>query len=195
MDYFYNYLETQQPAWMMGVVSGPSSPPIAETRFRLPASYRHRQYPDITHTVRCEFPTPNWDQAFALTLGREPINPQPYYYAQIHQTYAPFTDGFSRERLSTQLFQKAPKIHYENLDPGARYKIRVFGSGDALLRVDGKRLSPITYSKELNSFKEWIVPLELSRKGHLEVSFDQPEESHLNWRQHSKISDIWLIKQ
>lgn len=461
VDYFYNYLETQQPDWLMGVVSGPSSPPIAETRFRLPSRYRHRQYPDITHTVRCEFPTPNWDQAFALTLGREPINPEPFYYAQIHETYAPFTDGFvaysdgstdnvnkvvwsmrgwdpemdvtqimeayarfffgptlaqdaangifaleknwagplagnggveatlhfwrkleaenpeligdnwrwqmfvvrayydaytrrrllyeqglekaanavlldpsgfdsrqrmdraleiinradtqpinldlrerivelfedlfqsiglqssvpkyqargyergamldfldyplnnrwwladqaailptmkdeeerlahltriatwenpgpgsfyddishgakgprvqtvssdatdvawwdngfSRERLSTQLFQKTPKLHYENLDPGARYKIRVFGSGEALLRVDGRRLSPVLYSKEPNTFKEWIVPLELSRKGHLEVSFDEPEESHLNWRQHSKISDVWLLKQ
>ena len=55
----------------------------------LPSRYRHRQYTDITHTVRCEFPTPNWDQAFALTLGREPINPEPFYYAQIHETYAP----------------------------------------------------------------------------------------------------------
>ena len=461
VDYFYNYLETHSPDWLMGVVSGPSSPLIAETRFRLPSNYLHRQYPDITHTVRCEFPTPNWDQAYALTLGREPINPEPFYYARIHQTYAPFTDGFvaysdgstdnvnkivwsmrgwdpemdvnqimeeygkfffgpalgkdaaagifalernwdgplrtnggvettlhfwkkmeaenphltggnwrwqmflvrayydaytrrrllyeeglersansillhetdlgsmermelalnklneadtkpvhtdlrkrivdlfedlflsiglqssvpkyqargyergamldfvdyplnnrwwladqtekfkalqteeeredflkqiatwenpgtgsyyddisniskgprvttvsddatdvawwengfSRERLSTQLFQKNPVILYENLDPAARYKIRVFGSGEALIRIDGRRLSPVLYSKEAHSFKEWIVPLELSRKGHLEVTFDQPEESHLNWRQHSKISDIWLLKQ
>lgn len=461
VDYFYNYLETHSPDWLMGVVSGPSSPPLAETRFRLPSKYMHRQYPDITHTVRCEFPTPNWDQAFALTLGREPINPQPFYYAHIHHTYAPFTDGFvaysdgstdnvnkvvwsmrgwepemdvnqimeeygrfffgstvgkdaaagifaleknwdgplasnggvettlhfwrkleednphltrsnwrwqmflvrayydaytrrrllyeqsleksanaillnhskmasmermglalnkineadtkpihsdlrlriedlfedlflsiglqssvpkyqargyergamldfvdyplnnrwwlsdqmaklkalateeermvflkqlatwenpglgsyyddissgskgprvttvsddatdvawwdngfSRERLSTQLFQKSPIIEYDNLDPSARYKIRVFGSGEALIRVDGIRLSPLTYTKESSSFKEWIVPLEISRKGYLKVTFDLPEESHLNWRQHSKISDIWLLKQ
>lgn len=461
VDYFYNYLEMNNPNWLRGVVSGPSSPPLAETRFRLPSKYMHRQYPDITHTVRCEFPTPNWDQAFALTLGREPINPQPFYYAYIHQTYAPFTDGFvaysdgstdnvnkivwsmrgwepemdvnqimeeygrfffgstvgedaaagifaleknwdgplasnggiettlhfwrkleadnphltrsnwrwqmflvrayydaytrrrlmyeqslektanaillgqsnfesmkrmelaletinkadsnpinpdlrnrigdlfddlfqsiglqssvpkyqargyergamldfldyplnnrwwladqadkikdlttekerlellkqiatwenpgfgsyyddisniskgprvmtvsgdatdvawwdngfSRERLSSQLFQKSPVIKYENLDPAARYNIRVFGSGDALIRIDGRRLSPLTYTKDANSFKEWIVPLEISRKGHMEVTFDLPEESHLNWRQHSKISDIWLLKK
>jgi hypothetical protein len=461
VDYFYNYLDTHSPDWLRGVVSGPSSPPLAETRFRLPSKYLHRHYPDITHTVRCDFPTLNWDQAFALTQGREPINPQPFYYAQIHQKYAPFTDGFvaysdgstddvnkvvwsmrgwdmnidvnhiiesysrfffgsmlakdaaigifaleknwdgplaanggvettlsfwkklerenqhlnrtnwrwqmllvrsfydayirrrllyeqsleksayslllqdadipglerlqlaldkineadrypvssdlrkrieevfedlfqsiglqssvpkyqargyergamldfvdyplnnrwwladqaefiktlesevarleilkriatwenpgsgsyyddisniskgprvttvsedatdvawwengfSRERLSTQLFQKSPVIQYENLDPSGRYMIRVFGSGDALLRVNGHRLSPITYTRDPQSFKEWIVPLEISRTGNIEVTFDIPEETHLNWRQHSKISDIWLLKK
>jgi hypothetical protein len=30
--------------------------------------------------------------------------------------------------------------------------------------------------------------------GSLEVTFDRPEESALNWRQQSKISDVWLLK-
>ncbi|MCB0731602.1 MAG: hypothetical protein KDC88_11265, partial [Ignavibacteriae bacterium] len=94
IDYFYKYLADEKPDWLSGVVSGPSSPPIAETRFRLPKEYKHRQYPDITHNVRCEFPALNFDQAFALTLGREGINPQPEYYAKIHGDYAQFTDGF-----------------------------------------------------------------------------------------------------
>src|SRR5690606_32972615 len=45
-------------------------------------------------TVRCQFPTKNWDQAFALTEGRECTNPQPRYYAEIHNNDAPLTDGF-----------------------------------------------------------------------------------------------------
>jgi hypothetical protein len=94
IDWFYAYIEEQQPEWLAGVVTGPSSPPIAETRYRLPAKYRHRQYPDITHNVRCEFPVQNWDQAFMLTIGREGSNPRPYYHAKIHDTFAPFTDGF-----------------------------------------------------------------------------------------------------
>jgi hypothetical protein len=104
-------------------------------------------------------------------------------------------NGFSRERLSTQLFQKSPIIKYDKLDPAARYRIRIFGSGEALLRVDGHRLSPLLYNKDPNTFKEWIVPLEVSRNGTIEVTFDIPEESDLNWRQHSKISAIWLLKQ
>ena len=94
IDYFYTYLDELKPDWLAGVVSGPSSPPIADTRFRLPAKYKHRQYPDITHNVRCDYPVVNWDQAYMLTIGREGINPMPNYYAKIHQTYAQFTDGF-----------------------------------------------------------------------------------------------------
>ncbi len=459
-DYFYHYLETGKPTWLEGVVSGPGSPPIAETRYRLPKNYRHRQYPDITHSVRCEFPVENFDQAFALTLGRESVNPRPYAFAKIHARLAPFTDGFvsysdgshddvnkivwnalswdpmanlhetmveyatfffgrpvgraaasgiealeqnwkgplaenggveatfrfwktleaenpalkdnwrwqmlllrayydqytrlrlireqelekkaneillqasvsnldehmqqaldmvnqadkepadkqirqhldylsdalftsiglqtstakhqprgpergvvmdfvdyplnnrwwladefkkikamgnptqklealqriaqwenpgagsyyddissvskgprvkttvddatdiawwdggmSRKRLSFQTFQGQPALDYSDLDPSARYLIRVIGYGEALLRVDGHRLSPVTYSKEQDGVKEWIVPHALTRDGEISVTFDKPEESQLNWRQYSKISDIWLLKQ
>jgi hypothetical protein len=94
IDFFYTYLDENKPDWLRGIVSGPSSPSIAETRFRLPARYKHRQYPDITHNVRCDYPVINWDQAYMLTIGREGINPMPNYYAKIHETYAQFTDGF-----------------------------------------------------------------------------------------------------
>lgn len=460
IDYFYHYLETENPDWLRGVVSGPSSPPLSDTRYRLPGKYKHRHYPDITHTVRCDYPTLRWDQAFALTLGREPVNPQPFYYAEIHDRYAPFTDGFltysdgahddlnkfiwsrkgwskeedaagiteqyvrfffgtrpddrvtdailglernwdgpieanggiemtflrwqqledayprlqkdwrwqmlllrayydtyikrrklyeqelereanqlleqapeigaakamklalakvneadrvniapllrkkiddycdalyhsvglqtsvekyqasgaqrgcvldfvdyplnnrwwlsdqfekigqmeteaeklaaleviakwenpgkgsyydnisnisqsprvkttvydatdvawwdngkSRKRLSTQLFQNFPQLLYEDLDPKARYLIRIAGYGDALLRVDGERISPILYNKELEEFKEFTIDRRFFQDGKLKVSFDEPEESHLNWRQYSKVCDIWLIKK
>lgn len=456
IDYFYKYLDSEKPTWLQGVVSGPGSPPIAETRYRLPKQYQHRQYPDITHSVRCEFPVEKFDQAYALTLGRESVNPRPYAFAKIHAKLAPFTDGFvsysdgshddvnkvlwsmrgwdpqadvhgilqeycsfffgsdvaassiagleqnwkgplaenagvemthinwrllerseemlqnnwrwqmlvfrayydqyvrlrliheqklekqanallagaephhinqvmdqalaivskpvtepigrdirrhldelaermyasigfqtsskhkprspergvvmdfvdyplnnrwwladefekikkmdspekqlerlkviaswenpgpgsyyddissvakgprvktisddatdvawwdngmSRKRLSTQLFQREPQLDYDNLDPHARYIIRVAGEGDALLRVDGYRLSPVVYNKEPETFKEWIVPLSLTQDGRISVTFDGPEESHLNWRKQSKISDIWLLKQ
>ncbi|MNY67680.1 hypothetical protein D3C86_2053080 [compost metagenome] len=69
------------------------------------------------------------------------------------------------------------------------------GEGDALLRVDGRRLSPVVYNKEPETFKEWIVPLSLTQDGKISVTFDGPEESQLNWRKQSKISDIWLLKQ
>ena len=459
IDYFYHYLETESPDWLRGVVSGPGSPPLSDTRYRLPRKYMHRHYADITHTVRCLYPTLRWDQAYALTLGREPVNPQPFYYAELHDRYAPFTDGFltysdgahddlnkfiwsrkgwnqqedatgiteqyvrfffgtkpddrvtdailglernwdgpiegnggiemtflrwqqleeayprlqgnwrwqmlllrayydtyikrrklyeqhlereankivlqapaigagqamklglekvneadrvnvapllrkkiddycqalyrsvglqtsmekyqasgpergcildfvdyplnnrwwlsdqfekigqmateaeklaaleviakwenpgrgsyydnisnisqsprvkttvydatdvawwdrgkSRKRLSTQLFQNAPQLVYEDLDPRARYLIRIAGYGDALLRVDGERISPTLYNKELEEFKEFSIDRRFFQDGKLEVSFDEPEESHLNWRQYSKVCDIWLIR-
>ncbi len=460
IDYFYNYLEENKPDWLRGVVSGPGSPSISETRFRLPAQYKHRHYPDITHNVRCDYPVVNWDQAFMLTYGREGICPMPNYYAEIHATYAPFTDGFvsysdgahddvnkitwsmrgwdinlepqnimedycrfffgpalakkgangifaleqnwagpvrknggieisfeywqklekenpqlagnwrwqmlvthayydvyqrrrkiyeeglekeankilatapligsekameqaleivnradsqpqnqeihdrivkycddmfhsigyqtdvdkykasnsqrsciltfvnyplnnrwwladefekiskmateqekldrlavirnwenpgpgsyydnvsnietgprvlttsydatdvawwdggkSRTRLSSQLYQPQPELFYENLDLNGRYIIRVSGRGDALLRVDGERLDPVVYDKEIGGFKEFVVPKNLTMDGTIKVTFDQPEESHIRWTLQSNVSDLWLIKK
>jgi hypothetical protein len=460
VDYFYEYLERNKPDWLTGVVSGPSSPDMATTRFRLPKQYKHRHYPDLTHTIRCQYPTENWDQAFALTEGREVCNPQPFYYAKIHNRFAPLTDGFlsysdgthddvnkviwsqmawnpekdvrqvmveysryffgtsvaeagadgilalernwvgpveenggietcfafwqnleakhpelkgnwrwqqlvmrsyydtyvkrrkiyeqnlekeanlilaqagtigsekamndalalvnkadkelvspelrqrvfdycealwksvgaqtsvkkynasgeergaildfidyplnnrwwladefdkirkmptekekldrlevirtwenpgagsyydnvsdiskgprvktrtedatdvawwdngfSRKRLSTQLFQNFPKLEYPDLDPNGRYIIRIAGYGDALLRVDGDRMEPLIYNKGLEEFKEFLIPQIYVSDGKISVTFDQPEESKLNWRQQSKVCDIWLLKK
>ena len=94
VDFIYAYLQREAPTWLGGLVTGPSSPPIAETRRRLPPQYQLRRYPDITHNKLCQYPVPWWDQAYALTLGREAINPRPVQYAQIYRWYAPYADGF-----------------------------------------------------------------------------------------------------
>lgn len=460
VNYFYDYLEQNKPDWFTGIVTGPSSPDLASTRFRLDKKYQHRHYPDITHTVRCQYPTENWDQAFALTEGREVTNPQPAYYAKIHNRFAPFTDGFisysdgvhddvnkvvwsqmawnpekevrqvmveyaryffgnsvaeaaadgilalernwvgpveenggiettfafwqnlekshpelkgnwrwqqlvmrayydtfikrrkmyeqglekdanlilsqasilgtekamalalekvnqadlkpnspelrqkvvdycealfqsiglqtsvpkykasgaergaildfidyplnnrwwlhdefekirkmpqesaklerlqilaswenpgpgsyydnisdqlkgprvktktedatdvawwdnglSRRRLSTQLFQNFPQLEYTDLDPKGSYSIRISGQGEALLRVDGERVRPVLYNKGVEEFKEFPLNPKFVSDGKIAISFDEPEESHLNWRLHSKVFDIWLLKK
>jgi len=460
VDYFYEYLEKYSPDWLAGVATGPSSPDLAATRYRLPKKYKHRHYPDLTHTIRCQYPTENWDQAFALTEGREICNPQPFYYAKIHNRFASLTDGFlsysdgvhddvnkdiwsqmswnpekdvrqvlaeysrfffgssvaeagadgilalernwvgpveenggiettfafwqnleikhpelkgnwrwqqlvmrsyydtfvkrrkayeqnlekeanqilaqagltgsdnamqealnvvnkadkepispelrqkivdycealfqsigmqtsvkkynasgeergaildfldyplnnrwwladefakirkmatekekldrleiirtwenpgpgsyydnisniskgihvktttedatdfawwddgmSRRRLSTQLFQNFPKLEYTDLDPNGHYTIRIAGFGEALLRVNGERIAPTIYNKGYEEFKEFPLTPKYVSSGKLEVTFDQPEESKLNWRSQSKVSDIWLLKR
>lgn len=457
--YFFDYLQANSPDWLKGVVYGPSSPPIALERELLPEKYMHRFYPDITHTVRCHYPVDNWDQAFALTLGREPCNPQPEMYTRLFQRDSPYTDGFitysdgthddvnkviwsqlgwgpmkapeaiiaeytrfffgpevaeaaargifaleenwdgpilenasinetlalwkkleanhpdlsgnwrwqqllmrayydayirdrlafekrlevevyeilaqadsmganqamdeafehlqkansepvsqelkekalaygemlfqsvgaqtsfekyqasgaergaildfidyplnnrwwledefdkirkfeseaeklarldfirtyespgegsfydnissadakhvtsktddaidflwenngiSRKRLSTQLFQFTPTLAYDELDPDADYMIRVSGYGEALLRANGQRLTPTKYEKGYEEFKEFPLPGELISEGKLKISFDKPDEEHLNWRQQSRVTDVWVIKQ
>ncbi|HPU99261.1 MAG TPA: hypothetical protein PLO53_15065, partial [Candidatus Hydrogenedentes bacterium] len=94
VDVVFAWIDRDRPAWLGGLVGGPSSPPLDRLRARLPREYRLRDYPDITHTVRCQYPVPWWDPAFALTLGREPINPRPLFYADVHRHTARFTDGF-----------------------------------------------------------------------------------------------------
>lgn len=457
-NYFFNYLEEKNPDWLKGVANGPSSPPVDVERQRLPEKYMHRLYPDLTHSVRCQYPVQNWDQAFALTLGRECTNPQPIYYAGIHNQDAVFTDGFisysdgihddankivwsqmawdsksdvnnviveycrfffgpkvaqdaadgifaleqnwvgpitgnevigktlshwkkletenpqlagnwrwqqlvmrayydayiqkrltyekkleaeandilssaktigadkameealnhvqkadkefvaldlkqkavqycddlfksiglqtsvpkynasgyergcvldfidyplnnrwwledefkkikemksekeklaalelirsyenpgegsfydnvssadakhvisvtddaigflwennglSRKRLSTQLFQFSPVLQYDNLDPVNYYLIRVTGYGEALLRANGELLKPTKYEKGFEQFKEFPLPKELIKDGKIKITFDRPNEGHLNWRQQSRVTDVWILK-
>ena len=95
VDYVYDWIEKHDPkSWLAGLVMGPSSPPMGETRARLPQHFQLRHYPDITHTVRCQYEVPWWDPAYARTHTREPVNVQPVYQQFIHNTLAPHTDGF-----------------------------------------------------------------------------------------------------
>jgi hypothetical protein len=109
--------------------------------------------------------------------------------------YAWWDDGFSRKRLSTQLFQFSPVLEYKKLDREANYRIRISGYGEALLRADDVLLEPSKYEKELETFKEFDVPSALTEDGNLTITFDRPDERHLNWRQYSKVMDVWLLRQ
>jgi hypothetical protein len=94
VDTVYKYIGEKSPPWFAGLVAGPSGPPIDETRARLPKQYKLRLYPDLTHNKICQYQVPDWDQAYALTLGREAINPRPAEFAAIHDRFAPYSDGF-----------------------------------------------------------------------------------------------------
>lgn len=459
VTYFFDYLKSETPDWLTGLVYGPSSPPIDLERELLPKKYLHRFYPDITHTVRCHYPVERWDQAFALTLGREATNPQPLQYTKLFNKDIGYTDGFitysdgshddvnkvvwsqlgwnstqdvqdiiseycqfffgpkvaeesakgifaleqnwvgpalgnevitetlalwqkmetqhpelidnwrwqqlvmrayydayikerltyekglemkaydilakaetigaekavndalvylkkadtefvaqnlkqkvfeyaeglfhsigaqtsvskykaksaergaildfidyplnnrwwledefekvkklstekqklarlkfisayefpsegsfydnissadakhvtsetddaidylwendgiSRKRLSTQLFQFSPTLSYDELDADANYLIRVSGYGEALLRANGQRLKPTKYEKGFEQFKEFPLSKSLIKNGKLKITFDKPDEEHLNWRKQSRVTDVWVLKQ
>jgi hypothetical protein len=94
-DYVYRWIERERPRWLGGLVAGPSSPPLPQLRARLPKQVPIRDYPDITHSVRCQFPVPWWDPAYAFTLGRECVNPRPLFFARVFHDTAPYTNGFS----------------------------------------------------------------------------------------------------
>jgi hypothetical protein len=93
-DYVYRWIAEKKPLWLGGLVAGPSSPPAERTRLALDRRYGLRLYPDITHNKICQYQVPHWDQAFALTLGREAINPRPAEMRLIHNRWAPWSTGF-----------------------------------------------------------------------------------------------------
>ena len=81
--------------WLTGVVYGPwVYGPIARFRERVPARYPIRNYPDITHSLDCQLPVPDWDVVYAITEGREVINPRPLGEAALFRHQQPSTIGF-----------------------------------------------------------------------------------------------------
>jgi hypothetical protein len=95
LDEFLAILRNQQPAWLSGVVFGPQTRiSLPDLRAAVPARYPVRHYPDITHNIQCQFPVPDWDPAWAITEGRESINPRPLEEAHIFRLFQPPTIGF-----------------------------------------------------------------------------------------------------
>lgn len=95
MDEFVAFLTDRKPEWLSGIVYGPQVRlSLSELRRIIPARYPIRNYPDITHSRQCQYPVPDWDVAYAVTLGRECINPQPERQAHIFRQTQSDTIGF-----------------------------------------------------------------------------------------------------
>jgi hypothetical protein len=92
-DNFFAHIN-RKPDWLGGVVYGPwIKMPLPEVRRATDASIPIRLYPDITHSYSCQYPVPRWDLAFAMTLGRECINPRPLDEKLVHNRYAALANG------------------------------------------------------------------------------------------------------
>lgn len=95
LDEFLDIMRRDQPTWLCGVVYGPQVRiSLSQLRTLIPERYPIRNYPDITHSWRCEYPVPDWDSAYSATEGREPINPRPFDEATIFRQSQPYTIGF-----------------------------------------------------------------------------------------------------
>jgi len=95
LNAFLDLLSAQEPTWLAGIVFGPQNrSSLPELRKAVPAKYPIRHYPDITHSVQCQFPVPDWDPAYGITEQREVINPRPTDFANIIRAYDEYTIGF-----------------------------------------------------------------------------------------------------
>ena len=93
LEAFYRNVETR-PDWLGGVVYGPwERDDLPTLRDRVPRDLPIRRYPDITHSLNCQYPVPNWDTSFAVTLGRECYNPRPEAHQRIHNELAEYDCG------------------------------------------------------------------------------------------------------
>ena len=90
---FYEHVNRKY-SWFGGLVYGPwIRTPLPEVKKLIDPTIPIRLYPDITHSISCQYPIPDWDIAWAMTLGRECINPRPEDEKYIHNLYAPLANG------------------------------------------------------------------------------------------------------
>jgi len=95
LDEFLEILRTQEPAWLGGIVFGPQNRiSLPALRAAVPKRYPIRRYPDITHSIRCQYVVPDWDVAYAVTEEREVINPRPTDEARIFRLWDDSAVGF-----------------------------------------------------------------------------------------------------
>ncbi len=93
LDAFYKNVNLRYP-WFGGVVFGPwVKTHLPEIRNIVDPKIPIRRYPDITHSISCQYPVKNWDLAFAMTLGRECYNPRPVTEKVIHNVLDEFANG------------------------------------------------------------------------------------------------------
>ena len=61
------------------------------------------------------------------------------------------------------------------------------------METENNRLS--LFGNGISEFMKFLVPANLLKKDKLVLTFDPlPDEAHLNWRQQSRVSEVWLLK-
>lgn len=77
LDAFHAEL-AKRPAWLSAIFVGPQTRESVATHVkRIGGRYPVEVYPDTAHAMQAQFPVPDWHPAFAMTQGREPVNPRP----------------------------------------------------------------------------------------------------------------------
>jgi len=107
-----------------------------------------------------------------------------------------FSDaGMSRKRLSWLTYMRWPlSMEYTSIDTGASYTVKLSGLGESLLKINGQRVAPSHYGRKAGEIKEFPVPAALVKQGKLVLTWDDIDEDFLNWRQQSRVCEVWLIK-
>ncbi len=93
LDAFHAEL-AKLPPWLNAIFVGPQTrESVATHRERIGGRYPIELYPDTAHAMQAQFPVLDWHPAFAMTQGREPVNPLPAAQKEIFDYLTPDTRG------------------------------------------------------------------------------------------------------
>ena len=111
-------------------------------------------------------------------------------------TFWAWDQGRSRARLSWQTTMWPVAMVYAPVDPNGVYIVRSSGYGRAVLRINGELVTPALDGKQMGEFKEFPVDSKFFRAGKLVLTWEHPDgEESLNWRQRSRLAEVWLLKK
>lgn len=129
-------------------------------------------------------------------LRGESLSTDPLQRRHMNPDFMWWDDGRTRVRQSWISKMDWPMgLRYDGLDTEGTYVVRTTGLSQCLLRVNGERVEPTIDGKEVGEIKEFPVPQHLYADGTIILTFDVPHEPGINWRQASRLSEVWLIKQ
>jgi hypothetical protein len=88
-------------------------------------------------------------------------------------------------------------VVYEGLDPAAKYVVRCSGYGKFLLKIDGEpAYDAAPRTVQMGEVQDFPVPAKCIEDRKLVLTWDEPkDEGHLNWRQRSRLAEVWLLRQ
>lgn len=84
----------RRPSWLTGICHAPwVSHTMKECREHTPLDLPIRSYPDICHSLCCQYPIHGMDPVWAVTAGREFYNPRPRWHKRAHNLTAKYNVG------------------------------------------------------------------------------------------------------
>jgi hypothetical protein len=87
-------------------------------------------------------------------------------------------------------------ITYTGLDPHAHYTVKLFAQGPSPLLIDGEPARLLRKGEKYDEVteQEFEVPASALKDGKIVLNWAKLDQSHLNWRQHHYVTDIWVIR-
>jgi hypothetical protein len=127
---------------------------------------------------------------------RTAFNPDRGSVQEMDLTFWWWDQGKSRARLSWQVTAWPVAIIYEDLDEHGKYIVRSSGYGQAIVRINGELVNADRDAREMGQVREFPVDPKFLKDGRIVLTWDPPrDEGHLNWRQKSRLAEVWLINR
>lgn len=102
-----------------------------------------------------------------------------------------------RQAWHSYLFRIPQGVTYNDLDSSATYVVKLFAQRSSPLVIDGVKAKLFKTGDRFDQVTEQVfeVPAEALVDGRITLTWENQDESELNWRQRHYVTDIWVMKR